>query len=156
MDDMMTKFQKTAILAAAGSAGLMIGALIFQYGFGMAPCKMCIWQRWPHVIAIVIGALIYFMPHRLLALLGGLVVFVGGGIGVYHAGVEQKWWEGPSDCTGTGLSLTDNLLDMTAPVNVVMCDVIPWSMFGVSMAGWNAIISFVLVYIWIRAFKIGA
>jgi len=152
----MTKFQKTALLAAAGSAGLMIGALIFQYGFGMAPCKMCIWQRWPHVIAIVIGALIYFMPHRLLALLGGLVVFVGGGIGVYHAGVEQKWWEGPSDCTGTGLSLTDNLLDMTAPVNVVMCDVIPWSMFGVSMAGWNAIISFVLVYIWIRASKIRA
>lgn len=149
----MTKFQKTALLAAAGSAGLMIGALIFQYGFGMAPCKMCIWQRWPHVITIVLGALIYFMPHRLLALLSGLAVLVGGGIGVYHAGVEQKWWEGPTDCTGTGLSLSDNLLDLTAPVNVVMCDVIPWSMFGISMAGWNAIISFGLVYIWIRAFR---
>ncbi len=149
----MTKFQKTALLAAAGSAGLMFGALIFQYGFGMAPCKMCIWQRWPHVIAIVLGAFIYFMPNRFIALLSGLVVLVGGGIGVYHAGVEQKWWEGPTDCTGTGLSLTDNLLDMTAPVNVVMCDVIPWSMFGISMAGWNAIISFGLVYIWIRAFR---
>ena len=149
----MTKFQKTALLAAAGSAAMMIGALTFQYGFGMAPCKMCIWQRWPHVIAIVLGALIYFMPNRFLALLGGLVVLVGGGIGVYHAGVEQKWWEGPTDCTGTGLSLSDNLLDLTAPVNVVMCDVIPWSMFGISMAGWNAIISFGLVYIWIRAFR---
>jgi disulfide bond formation protein DsbB len=153
MDDMMTKFQKTALLAAAGSAAMMIGALTFQYGFDMAPCKMCIWQRWPHVIAIALGALIYFMPNRFLALLGGLVVLVGGGIGVYHAGVEQKWWEGPTDCTGTGLSLSDNLLDLTAPVNVVMCDVIPWSMFGISMAGWNAIISFGLVYIWIRAFR---
>jgi disulfide bond formation protein DsbB len=149
----MTKFQKTALLAAAGSAGMMVGALTFQYGFDMAPCKMCIWQRWPHVIAIVLGALIYFFPNRFIALLSSLVVLVGGGIGVYHAGVEQKWWEGPTDCTGTGLSLTDNLLDMTAPINVVMCDVIPWSMFGISMAGWNAIISFGLVYIWIKAFR---
>ena len=153
MDDMMTKFQKTVLLAAAGSAGLMIGALIFQYGFGMAPCKMCIWQRWPHVIAIALGAVIYFSPNRFLALLGGLIVFAGGCIGVYHAGVEQKWWQGPTDCTGSGLSLTDNLLDMTAPVHIVMCDVIPCAMFGISMAGWNAIISFCLVYIWFRAFK---
>ena len=151
----MTNFQKTALFAAAGSAGLMIGALIFQYGFGMAPCKMCIWQRWPHVIAIVLGAAIYFMPNRFMALLGSLVVFIGGGIGVYHAGVEQKWWEGPSSCTGSGLSLTDNLLDMTAPVHIVMCDVIPWAMFGISMAGWNAIISFGLAYIWFSAFKLG-
>ena len=149
----MTKFQKTVLLAASGSAALMIGALLFQYVGGMAPCKMCIWQRWPHVIAIVLGALIYFVPQRLLALLGGLVVLVGGAIGVYHAGVEQKWWEGPTDCTGTGLVATDNLLDLTAPVSVVMCDVIPWSMFSISMAGWNAIISFGLVYIWLRAFK---
>jgi len=149
----MTTFQKTALIAAAGSAGLLIGALIFQYGFGMAPCKMCIWQRWPHGIAIVLGALIYFMPNRFIALLAGLVVLTGGGIGVYHAGVEQKWWQGPTDCTGTGLSLTDNLLDMSAPISVVMCDVIPWSLFGVSMAGWNALLSFGLVYIWIRAFR---
>ena len=149
----MTKFQKTALIAASGSAALMIGALIFQYGFGMAPCKMCIWQRWPHVIAITLGVLIYFLPHRILALLSGLVILIGGGIGVYHAGVEQKWWLGPSDCTGSGLSVSDNLLDMTASVHVVMCDVIPWSMLGISMAGWNAIISFGLVYIWFRAFK---
>lgn len=149
----MTEFQKTVLLAAAGSSALMIGALMFQYIGGMAPCKMCIWQRWPHVIAIALGGLIYFVPNRLLALLGGLVVLVGGGIGVYHAGVEQKWWQGPTDCTGTGLSLTDNLLDMSAPVNVVMCDVIPWAMFGISMAGWNAIISFGLAYVWFRAFR---
>ena len=149
----MTKFQKTALLAAAGSAALMLGALAFQYIGGMAPCKMCIWQRWPHVIAIALGGLIYFLPNRFIAHLGALVIFVGGVIGVYHAGVEQKWWQGPTDCTGSGLSLSDNLLDMTAPVHIVMCDVIPWSMFGISMAGWNAIISFGLAYIWFRAFK---
>lgn len=149
----MTKFQKIALLAAAGSAALMIGALMFQYIGGMAPCKMCIWQRWPHVIAIVLGAAIYFAPHRVFALIAGLAVLIGGGIGVYHSGVEQKWWQGPTDCTGTGLSVGDNLLDMTASVHVVMCDVIPWAMFGISMAGWNAIVSFGLVYIWYRAIK---
>lgn len=153
MVDIMTKFQKTALLAAAGSATLMLGALAFQYIGGMAPCKMCIWQRWPHVIAIALGAIIYFLPNRLIALLGSLVIFIGGCIGVYHAGVEQKWWQGPTDCTGSGLSLSDNLLDMTAPVHIVMCDVIPWSMFGISMAGWNAITSFGLAYIWVRAFR---
>lgn len=153
MVDIMTKFQKTALLAAAGSATLMLGALAFQYIGGMAPCKMCIWQRWPHVIAIALGAIIYFLPNRLIALLGSLVIFAGGCIGVYHAGVEQKWWQGPTDCTGSGLSLSDNLLDMTAPVHIVMCDVIPWSMFGISMAGWNAVISFGLAYIWVRAFR---
>lgn len=148
----MTKFQKIALLAAAGSAAMMIGALLFQYVGGMAPCKMCIWQRWPHVIAIALGAIIYFAPHRFIALLGGIVVLTGAGIGVYHAGVEQKWWEGPSSCTGSGISLSDNLLDMSAPINVVMCDVIPWSMFGISMAGWNAIVSVGIAYIWLRAF----
>lgn len=149
----MTKFQKTALFATAGSVALMLGALAFQYIGGMAPCKMCIWQRWPHVIAIAIGILIYFVPNKLLTLFGGLVVFLGACIGVYHAGVEQKWWVSPTDCTGTGLTLSDNLLDMSVPVNIVMCDVIPWSMLGVSMAGWNAIISFLLVYIWFRAIK---
>lgn len=125
---------------------------MFQYIGGMAPCQMCIWQRWPHVIAIALGLIIWFVPSRILAVLGGITVLIGAGIGVYHAGVEQKWWEGPSSCTGDGLSLTDNLLDMTAPVHVVMCDVIPWAMFGISMAGWNAIISVGLAALWFRAY----
>ena len=125
---------------------------MFQYIGGMAPCQMCIWQRWPHVIAIVLGLIIWFVPSRILAALGGITVLIGAGIGVYHAGVEQKWWEGPTSCTGDGLSLSDNLLDLTAPVHVVMCDVIPWSMFGISMAGWNAIISVGIAYLWFRAY----
>lgn len=148
----MTKLQKNALLAAAGSAALMLGALAFQYIGGFPPCKMCIWQRWPHVIAIALGVIIFFVPKRIIALLGGLVVLIGAGIGLYHAGVEQKWWQGPSSCTGSGLSATDNLLDFSAPVTLVLCDEIVWDLFGITMAGWNAIISVVLVVFWVRAY----
>ncbi len=145
--------QKTAILAASGSAALLAGALAFQYIGGLAPCEMCIWQRWPHGIAIVLGLGIFFLPSRLLALSGSLLMLFSAGLGLYHTGVEQGWWEGPTACTGSGLSATQNLLDMSAPVNVVMCDQIAWQMFGISMAGWNAIISLGLAALWWRAFR---
>lgn len=148
----MTQLQRRALGAAVGSAAMLLGALAFQYLGGMAPCKMCIWQRWPHGISIIIGLLILMVPSRILALLGGLSVLIGGGIGFFHAGVEQKWWEGPTNCTGDGLSAGSNLLDLSAPINVVMCDVIPWAMFGVSMAAWNGIISFGLAFLWWRAY----
>ncbi len=148
----MTKLQKTALLAALGSVGLLGGAFAFEYIGGLAPCKMCIWQRWPHGIAIVLGIAVFFYSSRLVALLGGLTILTGAGIAFFHAGVEQKWWEGPSSCTGSGLPLGDSLLDMSAPVNVVMCDKIPWEMFGISMAGWNGIISVVLAVLWFRAY----
>ncbi len=148
----MTKLQKTALLAALGSVGLLGGAFAFEYIGGLAPCKMCIWQRWPHGIAIALGIVVFFYSSRLVALLGGLTILTGAGIAFFHAGVEQKWWEGPSSCTGSGLSLGDSLLDMSAPVNVVMCDKIPWEMFGISMAGWNGLISVVLAVLWFRAY----
>lgn len=148
----MTKLQKNAMLATAGSAALMLGALAFQYIGGMPPCKMCIWQRWPHVIAIALGIIVFFVPKRIIALVSALVVLVGAGIGVFHAGVEQKWWQGPTSCTGSGLSATDNLLDMSAPVTLVLCDEIVWDLFGITMAGWNALFSLVLVFFWLRAY----
>ena len=140
------------MLAAAGSAALLLGAFAFQYIGGMTPCKLCIWQRWPHGIAVALGLILYFLPHRLLALLAGLAVLSGAGIGFYHAGVEQKWWQGPASCTGTGLSSGEGLLDFSAPLNVVACDTIPWALFGVSIAGWNVIISLVLAFLWFRAY----
>lgn len=149
----MTKLQKNTLLATVGSVALMLGALAFQYIGGMPPCKMCIWQRWPHVIAIVLGIIVFFVPKRIIALVAGLVVFVGAGIGVYHAGVEQKWWQGPTSCTGSGLTTSDNLLDFSAPVKLVLCDEIVWDLFGVTMAGWNALFSLVLVFFWLRAYS---
>ncbi|MDH2326301.1 disulfide bond formation protein B [Cereibacter sp. SYSU M97828] len=144
-----------AAIAAAGSAALLLGALAFQYIGGLAPCAMCIWQRWPHGAAIAIGVLVWVMPRRALCWLGALAALTSAGIGIFHTGVERKWWAGPSSCTGSsdalsGLSGSD-LLSTAQPVHVVMCDQVAWSMAGLSMASWNAIASLVLVAVWIAA-----
>ncbi len=147
--------KKLALLAALGSLAMMLGAWGFEYIGEMAPCKLCLWQRWPHKIAIVLGLVMVFLPNRWIALLGGLVVLAGAGIAFYHAGVELKYWVGPDTCTGLpGLSGTltvDALWDRP----VVRCDDIPWSLFGISMAGWNGIISLGLAATWLLAFKTG-
>lgn len=147
----MTFDRKTLIsLASAGSAGLLGGAFIFQL-MGYAPCAMCLWQRWPHAAAIVIGVIaLATVPLRFLAWLGALAAATTGAIGVYHTGVERDWWEGPSSCTGTGGLDAGNLLDMTGP-KLVLCDQVAWDLFGVSMASWNALISFGLMAVWILA-----
>ncbi len=145
------------MIAALGSAALMLGALGFQYLGGYPPCKMCYWQRYPHVIAVVIGAIALWMPNRLLILLGALSAAVTGVFGVYHAGVEWKWWQGPTTCTSgdiSGLS-TDALLDQIMNAPLTRCDDIVWQLAGLSMAGWNAIISFALVGCWLLALRRG-
>ena len=146
-----------ALLAAGGSLALLAGAFVFQ-ALGYAPCKMCIWQRWPHGIAIGFGALAAAVAPLILWTLGGaLAALTTAGIGVYHVGVEQKWWEGPSSCTGGGQGLQGlsgaDLLSTEGVANIVMCDEIAWSLAGISMAGWNAIFSFGLASIWFAAFR---
>jgi disulfide bond formation protein DsbB len=143
------------LAAAAGSAALLAGALAFQYLGGLAPCKLCYWQRWPHLAAVLIGAVALFVAARPLAALGALAALTTAGIGLYHVGVEQGWWQGPTTCSSApigGLS-TDELLDqiMTAPL--VRCDEIAWSLAGLSMAGWNALLSFGLAVLWIAAYR---
>jgi len=146
--------RKMLVLAAAsGSAALMIGAFGFQHLGGLAPCKMCLWQRYPHVIAIVIGLVALRFGNAYLAWLGALSALATAAVGAYHTGVERGWWEGPSSCSAQpigGLS-TDELLEqiMTAPV--VRCDEVAWSLMGLSMASWNMIASLVLAGIWIAA-----
>jgi disulfide bond formation protein DsbB len=145
------------ILAAAGSAALMLGALAFQHIGGMAPCKLCIWQRWPHVMAIGIGllALAAVLPLRLLTGLGALAALATAGIGAYHTGVERGWWEGPSSCSGggaTGQSAQDLFAQiMTAPL--VRCDEVPWEMLGLSMASWNTVVSLGIAGLWLMAWR---
>ena len=141
------------LLAAGGSAALLLGALAFQYLGGLPPCKLCYWQRYPHVAAVVIGALALAIQGRLLPLLGGLAALGTAGVGVYHTRVERGWWEGPSSCTSgsvTGLS-TDDLMDQIMSAPLVRCDDIAWEMFGLSMASWNAIIAIGLALIWLAA-----
>lgn len=141
------------ILAAVGSLAMLLGAFGFQHLGGLAPCKMCLWQRWPHAAAVGIGALIALTGERSLAWFGALAAATTGAIGVFHAGVEWKWWEGPSSCTGGGTGLGglsgSDLLSTDAPVALVMCDDIVWQFLGLSMAGWNAVISFALAALWI-------
>lgn len=152
----MTKRTTLIGFAAGGSAALLLGAWAFQYLGGLAPCKMCVWQRYPHGAAFVIGLIALMLPSiRLLPLAGALATLATAGIGLYHAGVEQGWWEGPSSCTSGsigGLS-AEELMDQIMSAPLVRCDDIPWQMLGLSLAGWNAVMSLGLALIWIVAWR---
>lgn len=141
------------LIAAGGSLALLLGALAFQYIGGMPPCKLCIWQRWPHAAAIVVGAIALKIPGRALPLFGAMAALTTAGVGLYHTGVERGWWQGPTTCTSGpigGLSAEDLMAQiMSAPL--VRCDEVPWEMFTLSMASWNAIASFGLVLLWLAA-----
>ena len=141
------------LLASAGSLALLLGAWGFQHLGGMAPCKMCIWQRWPHGASMALAPVALILGGVLVPLLGALAAAASGVIGVYHTGVERSWWEGPQSCTSgsiEGLS-AEELLDQIMAAPIVRCDEVPWELFGVSMASWNALISFGLASIWIVA-----
>jgi disulfide bond formation protein DsbB len=152
------------LLAVLGSGALLAGALYFQYVVGLAPCEMCHWQRWPHIAAIVAGlaALAAFARPRLalvFALIAIAALAVTSALGVFHAGVEQHWWQGPQTCSGSiprGLS-PDQLKKFLFGTKMVRCDEIAWSLWGISMAGWNALLSAALAVVlasgvarWIR------
>jgi disulfide bond formation protein DsbB len=108
---------------------------------------MCYWQRWPHGAAIALAALAFTGPaeaqrSRLLTLAAALAIAVSGAIGVYHAGVELGIFEGFTTCTtlAAGGSTADMLKQITA-APLVRCDQVQWSFLGISMAGWNAVLS---------------
>ena len=143
------------VIAMLGSALLLLGAFAFQHIGGLAPCKMCIWQRWPHGAAIVIGLTALALPVALLLLAGALAAALTGAIGVYHMGVERGWWKGPDTCTSGNISnlSSDDLLNQIMSAPLVRCDDVAWQMLGLSMAGWNAVISFGLAVIWLMALR---
>lgn len=132
---------------------MILGAWGFEYIGGYPPCKMCYWQRWPHMAAVVIGA-VALIGLPWLAWFGALAAATTSGIGIYHTGVERDWWEGPTSCTGGGLDLGAmsgaDLLSIEGP-KLVMCDEVAWALFGLSMASWNAIFSAVFVIFWLKA-----
>ncbi|MEK9211395.1 disulfide bond formation protein B [Sphingomonas sp. 2378] len=127
---------------------LLAGAWGSQVFAGLYPCEMCHWQRWPHYAALVPALAAFFVAQRSirgsLVILAALLIAVSGAIGVAHAGVEYGWWQGFTACTSTvnldGLSATDRLnAIMHAPV--IRCDVAQWTLGGISLAGFNAILS---------------
>ncbi|WFE74524.1 disulfide bond formation protein B [Roseinatronobacter sp. S2] len=144
------------MVALAGSLGLLLGALAFQYIGGMAPCALCIWQRWPHLVALL-GAGALVLPGPYFALIGAAGAATSGAIGVYHTGVERAWWDGPSSCSAggnlSGMSAQE-LLDQIMAAPVVRCDEVPWEMLGLSMASWNAVLSFGIAALWLASLRL--
>jgi disulfide bond formation protein DsbB len=126
---------------------LLGGALGSQYIGGLHPCEMCYWQRWPHGAAIVLALLAFTAPaessrSRTLTLLAAAAIAVSGAIGVYHAGVEAKIFEGFTQCTAMGKGLsTAELLEQISHAPLVRCDEVQFRFLGISMAGWNAVLS---------------
>jgi len=128
-------------LALGLPAALLGGAYISQYGFGLFPCEMCWWQRWPHFAALGLALLSFLAPPRSAWIaLAALAIIASGAIGGFHAGVEYGWWEGVTGCA-TALDPNADPLDAVMNAPLVRCDVAPWSFLGVSLAGWNFFIS---------------
>jgi disulfide bond formation protein DsbB len=139
---------------------MLLAAFGFQYLGGLAPCAMCLWQRWPHAAAVVIGALGFARPSAAVAALGALSMLVNTGIALLHTGVERGWWTLNLSCTGgsedLGAMSMEDLLNPEVGTGIVMCDEVAWEMLGLSMASWNGIACLVLMGIWIAAARLRA
>lgn len=142
----MTRFAQARLAALVLPSVLMTGALGSQYIGGLFPCEMCHWQRWPHEIAIAAALFAFPLGDKpagraalWLAILG---ILASGLIGVFHAGVEYKWWEGITRCSApiAGGS-ADELMAQIMATPMIQCDVPQWTLFGISLAGYNALIS---------------
>ena len=133
MLDIADKRLNTArALAFLVPASLLAGAYVSQYGFGLFPCEMCWWQRYPHFAAVALGFLSYFAPpRRVWIALAALAIAISGAIGVFHAGVEYDWWESPLGCTASD----------PFSLEFVRCDEPAWTLMGISLAGYNALLS---------------
>jgi disulfide bond formation protein DsbB len=126
-------------LAIAVPALLLGGAYLSQYGFGLFPCEMCWWQRYAHFAALALALISTLAtPKRLWIALAGLAILVAGLLGAYHAGVEYKWWEGVTTCSSTAGS---NSLEDILNAPLIRCDEPQWTLFGISLAGFNFLIS---------------
>lgn len=140
--------QSAALLIFAVALATILGAWIFEY-FGYAPCELCLKQRWAYYAAIPLALIVAMLaranpqPARLGLYLLALLWIASMVFGIYHSGVEWKWWAGPDTCTGSG-GLT-GLPDLSKPA--VMCDQAAIRIFGLSLAGWNAVISLALAWV---------
>ncbi len=131
-----------AALMLLGSLAALAVAFASQYWGGLLPCQLCLWQRWAYGAVILLAILTFALPMRLKsagASLTALAVLAGAGIALFHVGVEQHWWKGLASCMSTvnaNQSLTD-LESQLMATPVIPCDRPAWTMFGVSMAGYN-------------------
>lgn len=126
---------------------LLGGAYASQYLGGLHPCEMCWWQRYPHMIAIPIALAAWLTRGKpgvsaTFTALAALAIATSGGIGLFHAGVEYGWWQGLTACSTTPTSgNAADILNQIMATPITRCDVAPWSLFGISMAGYNGLLS---------------
>ncbi len=142
--------RSVSLTVLAASLMAIVGAAGFEHIAKLAPCPLCLYQRWPFYAAIVLSALALNLQAstrpglaRVVLMLIVLVLGANVALGIYHSGVEWKWWEGPAACAGTGRGTVSagNLLERLEQIRVVRCDEAPWRLFGLSLAGYSALIS---------------
>jgi disulfide bond formation protein DsbB len=140
----MLTFAKARWLAFLLPASLIAGAYGSQYFGGLHPCEMCWWQRYPHFVAIGIAALAILMRgsaiSKILTALAAFAILTSGVIGGYHAGVEYHWWEGMTKCA-TLIDSGGDILKSILEAPMIRCDVAPWTLWGISLAGYNFLLS---------------
>jgi disulfide bond formation protein DsbB len=136
------------------ASALVLGtALLSQYWGGLAPCELCLKERWPWDAALAIAALWFLLSGRVPggwpAVVLALIFAAGAALAFYHVGVEQHWFAGPSSCTtnATGAQSIDDLRKQLLATEPVLCDQVQWSVFGVSLAGFNLIASAVMAVV---------
>ena len=148
----MTQNRTAALFALIVAVGALSTALVAQYGFGLYPCLLCIWQRWAYgaVIVLALAALLLPAGRLWLSRLTALAFLAVAGIAAFHTGVEQKWWKGSSSCSGPDLANAggaDAIKQAILGAPTTTCDEIPWELFGVSIAGFNVIFALLFAVI---------
>lgn len=141
--------RRVALALAALAAAMLLGALAFQYLGGLAPCPLCTWQRYALIVAMVLAlgsALSMDNTAHVILAVAGAAFLTSAGIGAFQVGVEQGWWQGTQGCTGgQAMAATiDQLLAQAQGKPPARCDEVAWSLFGISLAGYNFLISLAL------------
>src|SRR6266513_3060852 len=132
------------------SAVVLGTALLSQYWGGLAPCELCLVQRWPWAATVVISLIVLLVGERAplswVALVFAVVFVIGVVLAFYHVGVEQQWFAGPTACTASsgGAMTLDQMKQQILGTAPVLCDRPAWTLFGVSLAGWNLLASLIM------------
>ena len=141
---MLSDLRKLAFLTPVAGLAVVLVAFGFQHIGGLDPCVLCVYQRWPWAAAIVLGVLAFALGgNRTLLALAVLALLAGAAIGGFHVGVEQHWWPGTAECGGqtSAAATVEDLKRQLLATEVTRCDEVAWSLFGISMAGYNVILS---------------
>ncbi len=148
---------RAPMVLMAASLTLLATVFAMEHWGGLAPCRLCILQRWPYAAVMVLAAFAWLPVsdnvRRVLMGLAALALTTGGAVAIYHTGVEQHWFAGPSSCSGISIraDTVEELRQQLMAAPMVRCDEIPWSLFGISLAGYNVLASMALLALAVTA-----